>query len=184
MLKTTVQSSFSNQGQICLCGSRILVEESIYEKFRDAFIAEVKKLKVGDPMDDSSKQGAVVSRQHFEKIINSIERAKNEGGKILVGGHAVKLEGRCAGGFFVEPTVIEGLGPACLTNTEEIFGPVVTLQKFSTEEEALSLANACEYGLSATIWTRDIDDGFPGCITFAMNNIQYTIGQAGLFADT
>ncbi|RYY65904.1 MAG: aldehyde dehydrogenase [Chitinophagaceae bacterium] len=156
MLKTTVQSSFSNQGQICLCGSRILVEETIYEKFKTAFLEEVRKLKVGDPMDAGSKQGAVVSKVHYDKVLACIETAKQEGGTILIGGNAVKPEGRCAGGYFIEPTVIEGLGPQCATNLEEIFGPVVTLQSFKTEEEALELANACHYGLSATIWTSNI----------------------------
>ncbi|RYD93478.1 MAG: aldehyde dehydrogenase, partial [Sphingobacteriales bacterium] len=156
MLKTTVQSSFSNQGQICLCGSRVLVEESIYQKFKAAFLAEVARLKVGDPMDPETKQGAVVSKLHFDKVMGCIETAKREGGTILTGGNAVRPEGRCAGGFFIEPTVIEGLGPQCQTNIEEIFGPVVTLQPFKTEEEAIELANAGNYGLSATIWTQDI----------------------------
>jgi aminomuconate-semialdehyde/2-hydroxymuconate-6-semialdehyde dehydrogenase len=156
MMKTTVQSSFSNQGQICLCGSRILVEESIYEDFKADFIKRVKALTVGDPLEDHSKQGALVSKQHFDKVSGAIQKAKEEGGTILCGGHAVKLEGRCANGYFIEPTVIEGLGPDCETNRDEIFGPVVTLQKFKVEEEALRLANACNYGLSATIWTQDI----------------------------
>ncbi|HEY0751110.1 MAG TPA: aldehyde dehydrogenase [Chitinophagaceae bacterium] len=156
MMKTTVQSSFSNQGQICLCGSRILVEESIYEKFKEEFLSQVKKLKVGDPLEDGSKQGALVSKMHFEKVKQAIDTAIEEGGKVLCGGNIIKPEGRCADGFFIEPTVIEGLGAACKTNKEEIFGPVVTLQSFKTEEEALALANACDYGLSATIWTQDI----------------------------
>jgi aminomuconate-semialdehyde/2-hydroxymuconate-6-semialdehyde dehydrogenase len=156
MMKTTIQSSFSNQGQICLCGSRILVEESIYEKFKEEFVEQVKRLKVGDPLDDSSKQGAVVSQVHFEKVMRCIEVAKEEGGLILCGGNSVRLNGRCENGYFIEPTVIEGLGPQCTTNMEEIFGPVVTLQKFKTEEEALQLANACDYGLSSTIWSQDI----------------------------
>ena len=156
MIRTTLHSSFSNQGQICLCGSRILVEESIYEKFKIEFVELVKTLKVGDPLEESSKQGSVVSQAHFEKVMNCIEKAKQEGGKILTGGHAVDPGGRCQNGYFIEPTVIEGLGPACETNMDEIFGPVVSLQKFKTEEEALQLANACSYGLSATIWTQDI----------------------------
>ncbi len=156
MLKTTIQSSFSNQGQICLCGSRIIIEAAIYDRFKKEFVEQVQQLKVGDPLEDSSKQGALVSQQHFEKVFKAIETAKQEGGTILCGGQAVKLEGRCANGYFIEPTVIEGLGSECKTNTEEIFGPVVTLQKFRTEEEALELANVCEYGLSATIWTQDI----------------------------
>lgn len=156
MMKTSIQSSFSNQGQICLCGSRILVEQSIYERFKQEFVEKTKQLTVGDPMDEHTKQGAVVSKLHFDKIVGCIETAKQEGGRILCGGNAVKMEGRCENGYFIEPTVIEGLGPSCKTNMEEIFGPVVTLQSFSTEQEALELANACEYGLAATIWTQDI----------------------------
>ena len=156
MMRTTLQSSFANQGQICLCGSRILVEESIYEKFKTEFIARAGKLTVGDPLDENSKQGAVVSKMHFDKVMSCIETAKQEGGKILLGGNTVKGTGRCENGYFIEPTIIEGLGPSCRTNMEEIFGPVVTLQKFASEAEALQLANACDYGLSATIWTQDI----------------------------
>ena len=156
MMKTTIRSSFSNQGQICLCGSRILVEASIYEKFKTEFIERVSKLTVGDPLEDSSKQGALVSKVHFEKVMNCINLARTEGGTILLGGHAVQPTGRCSNGFFIEPTIIENLGPDCRTNREEIFGPVVTLQPFHTTEESLSLANASEYGLAATIWTQDI----------------------------
>jgi aminomuconate-semialdehyde/2-hydroxymuconate-6-semialdehyde dehydrogenase len=156
MMKTSIQSSFSNQGQICLCGSRILVEQSIYEKFKQEFVERTKQLTVGDPMDEHTKQGAVVSKMHFDKIIACIQTAKQEGGHILTGGNPVQLGGRCENGYFIAPTVIDGLGPSCKTNMEEIFGPVVTLQSFSTEEEALELANACEYGLAATIWTQDI----------------------------
>ena len=155
MMKTTMQSSFSNQGQICLCGSRILIEESVYEKFKIEFIQRTKAIKVGDPLDENSKQGAVVSKLHFDKVVSCIELAKKEGGTILCGGNAVKLEGRCANGYFIEPTIIEGLGPNCKTNMEEIFGPVVTLQSFKTEDEALQLANTSNYGLAATIWTQD-----------------------------
>jgi aminomuconate-semialdehyde/2-hydroxymuconate-6-semialdehyde dehydrogenase len=157
MMATTVQSSFANQGQICLCGSRILVEESIYERFKTEFIERVKKLTVGDPLDPNSKQGAVVSKMHFDKIMSCIELAKEEGGTILLGGHSIKPEGRCADGYFVAPTIIEGLGANCRTNMEEIFGPVVTLQSFKTEEEALQLANCSDYGLAATIWTEQIN---------------------------
>lgn len=156
MMRTTLQSSFANQGQICLCGSRVLVEERIYEKFKEEFIARVKKLTVGDPLDDNSRQGAVVSKMHFDKVMGCIDLAKQEGGKILAGGNIVKGQGRCANGLFIEPTIIEGLGPTCRTNMEEIFGPVVTLQSFKTEEEALMLANTSDYGLSATIWTQDV----------------------------
>lgn len=156
MIKSTIDSSFSNQGQICLCGSRIIIEHTIYEKFKTDFVARVSQLTVGDPMDDHTRQGAVVSEAHLAKIVRCIDTARQEGGKILYGGHLVKLKGRCEKGFFIEPTVIEGLGPDCETNQQEIFGPVVTLQSFKTEEEALQLANATQYGLSATIWTQDI----------------------------
>ena len=156
MIRETIRSSFSNQGQICLCGSRILVEESIYEQFKTVFVEYTKNLQVGDPLEEDSKQGAIVSKIHFEKIMNCIEMAKEEGGKILCGGNAVKLEGRCANGYFIQPTIIENLGPNCRTNQEEIFGPVVTLQSFKTEEEAIQLANATQYGLAASIWTQDI----------------------------
>ena len=156
MMQTTIQSSFSNQGEICLCGSRILVEEKIYDKFKKEFIEKTRALKVGDPLEENSKQGAIVSKPHFEKIMRCLETAKKEGGKILIGGNSLILNGRCKDGYFIEPTIIEGLGPNCQTNQEEIFGPVVTLQTFKTEEEALQLANATEYGLAATIWTQDI----------------------------
>ncbi|RYY69374.1 MAG: aldehyde dehydrogenase [Chitinophagaceae bacterium] len=155
MMNTTIQSSFANQGQICLCGSRILIEASVYEKFKNEFVERAKQLSVGDPLEDN-RQGAIVSKVHFDKILQCIAIAKEEGGNILLGGNAIKLEGRCRNGYFIEPTIIEGLGPNCNTNTEEIFGPVVSLQPFTTMEEALQLANATDYGLAATIWTQDI----------------------------
>lgn len=167
MLSTTIQSSFSNQGQICLCGSRILVEASVYEKFKKDFLERVAEIKVGDPLQNDSKQGAIVSKVHFEKIKDCIAIAKSEGGKILIGGNTVTPEGRCNEGYFIEPTVIEGLGPDCKTNMEEIFGPVVTLQSFKTKEEALQLANATQYGLSATIWTQNLQTAH-----YIANNIQ------------
>jgi len=156
MMKETVRSSFSNQGQICLCSSRILVEKSIYEKFRDEFVKQVKQLHIGDPLNEKTKQGAVVSKLHFDKIMACINRAMEEGGHVLCGGKAVNPGGNCEAGYFIEPTVIENLGPDCPTNQEEIFGPVVTLQPFETEAEALQLANASTYGLAATLWTQDI----------------------------
>ena len=157
MIKETVRSSFTNQGQICLCSSRILVERSIYAKFKTEFIAATKKLIVGDPFDENTKQGAITSRLQFDKVMASINLAKQEGGKILYGGNAVIPDGNCNGGFFIEPTILEGLGSHCKTNMEEIFGPVVTLQPFDTEEEALQLANASTYGLAAIVWTQDIN---------------------------
>ena len=156
MMTETIRSSFGNMGQICLCGSRILLERTAYENFKKYFVEITKKLLVGDPLEEKSKQGAIVSKVHFEKIMNCIAIAKEEGGTILCGGNTVKLQGRCEHGFFIEPTIIEGLDQKCRTNQEEIFGPVVTIQPFDTEEEAVQLANATSYGLAATIWTQDI----------------------------
>jgi aminomuconate-semialdehyde/2-hydroxymuconate-6-semialdehyde dehydrogenase len=156
MMTETIRSSFSNQGEICLCSSRILIEESVYEKFKKEFVEKAKSLIIGDPLYEQTNQGAIVSKVHFDKIIRCINIGKQEAGKILCGGNVVNAGGRCAKGYFIEPTVVEGLGPDCQTNQEEIFGPVVTLQSFKTEEEALQLANATSYGLAATIWTQDI----------------------------
>lgn len=159
MLETTLKSSFSNQGQICLCGSRIFVERSIYEKFKQDFVQRTRQLTVGDPLHANTQLGAVVSKSHFEKIMGCLETAKAEGGQILTGGNAVHPNARCANGWFIEPTVIEGLSNSCRTNQQEIFGPVVTLQSFESDEEAIGLANDTEYGLSASIWTQDITRG-------------------------
>jgi aminomuconate-semialdehyde/2-hydroxymuconate-6-semialdehyde dehydrogenase len=156
MLKTTVRSSFTNQGQICLCGSRILVQRSMVDKFRSAFLAEVMKLRVGDPTAADSDLGAVVSKDHMEKVLSYVQLAREEGGTVLHGGEQVKLEGALKDGWYISPTVIEGLGPQCRTNQEEIFGPVVTIQAFDTEEEALRLANATPYGLASVVWTKDL----------------------------
>jgi aminomuconate-semialdehyde/2-hydroxymuconate-6-semialdehyde dehydrogenase len=156
MLKTVVRSSFSNQGQICLCGSRILVHRSIYQKFKADFVNKVSALKVGDPMDDQTSVGALVSKQHFEKVQSYISLAREEGGKILTGGHKVTVSGRCENGYFLQPCVIEGLPNDCRTNQEEIFGPVVTIMPFDTDSEALHLANGNAYGLATSVWTGDI----------------------------
>lgn len=156
MLSTTVRSSFANQGQICLCGSRIFVQKGIYEKFKKAFVEKVKASKVSYPSDPKAHLGAIVSKSHMEKVLSYIELAKEEGGTILTGGKQVKLAAPYDNGFYIEPTVIEGLSYDCRTNQEEIFGPVVTITPFETEEEALMMANSVEYGLSATIWTNDL----------------------------
>ena len=155
-ISTSIQSSFSNQGEICLCGSRIFVERPIYEKFLDEFVARTKTLTVGDPQDEKTKVGALVSEAHMNKVLSYISLAQREGGKILTGGKQVKLTGRCENGYFVEPTVIVGLTHECRTNQEEIFGPVVTIMPFDTEEEVLTYANSTTYGLSATLWTENL----------------------------
>ena len=150
-LDTIVRSVFQNSGQICLCGSRILVERPIYNEFRDALVERALALRVGDPIDGDTQLGPLVSQAHFDKVIAAIATARNEGGRVLCGGHAIDRPG-----WFVAPTLIDALGPACTTNREEIFGPVATLQPFDTDDEALALANAVEYGLAASIWTRDL----------------------------
>ena len=156
MLRTTLRSSFSNQGQICLCGSRILVEHSIYEKFKKAFVKKVSAMKVGDPALPETRMGAVVSASHKEKILEYIAIAREEGGNVLCGGNAINKKGNLSGGYYVEPTVIEGLVQECRTNQEEIFGPVVTIESFRNDEDAVAKANSTQYGLSCTIWTKDL----------------------------
>lgn len=156
MLETTVRSSFANQGQICLCGSRIFVEKSIFEKFKTDFVEKVKQLKVGNPFDADTNVGALVSKSHLEKVASYIEIAKKEGGKILYGGNKVTVKG-FENGYYLEPTVIEVFDDKCRVNQEEIFGPVVTIMPFKTEEEVLNMANSVKYGLSATIWTTNIN---------------------------
>jgi len=152
-VKTSVRSSFANQGEICLCGSRMFVERNIYERFKTAFVAEVKKLKTGDPMDDSNWLGAIVSKPHMEKILHYIELAKQEGGTILTGGERIHPGGLQQDGYYIAPTVIEGLPYDCRTNQEEIFGPVLTIQTFRTDDEVIEKANNTAYGLSAGVWT-------------------------------
>ncbi len=156
MLSVTVKSSFANQGQICLCGSRIFVEKSIYNKFKKDFVSKVKELKVGNPFEADTNIGALVSKPHFEKVKSYIDLAKEEGGEILCGGNQVTINGS-ENGYYLEPTVIEILDHKCRVNQEEIFGPVVTLMPFESEEEVLEMANSVKYGLSATLWTSNLD---------------------------
>ncbi|HEY3430808.1 MAG TPA: aldehyde dehydrogenase [Cyclobacteriaceae bacterium] len=155
-ISTSIHSSFSNQGEICLCGSRIFVERPLYQKFVDEFVKRTKELTVGDPLEANTKVGPLNSEPHMKKVLSYIELAKQEGGQILTGGKQIKLNGRCANGYFVEPTVIVGLNEKCRTNQEEIFGPVVTIMPFETEEQVISYANSTAYGLSATIWTENL----------------------------
>jgi aminomuconate-semialdehyde/2-hydroxymuconate-6-semialdehyde dehydrogenase len=156
MLSTTLRSSFANQGQICLCGSRIFVERSLYEKFKIAFVEKVSQTKVSNPQDPKAKLGAVVSKPHMEKVLAYVDLAREEGGTVLTGGERVLLEGEFKDGYYLRPTVIEGLRYDCRTNQEEIFGPVVTITPFDTEEEVLMMANSTQYGLAATLWTNDL----------------------------
>lgn len=156
MLVGTLRSSFSNNGQICLCGSRIYVERPIYERFREEFVKRTSFLKVGDPFSSVTDLGALVSKQHLEKVSSYLQLAEVEGGTILCGGKPVEMQGEYENGFFLRPAVIEGLPINCRTNQEEIFGPVVTIAPFDTEEEAIALANGTSYGLSATVWTKDV----------------------------
>jgi len=153
---TSIQSSFSNQGEICLCGSRIFVERPLYDKFIAAFVEKTNALVLGDPLQDTTHLGALVSAAHKQKVMSYIQLAKQEGGQILTGGNEVQPKGRCAEGYFIAPTIITGLNETCRTNQEEIFGPVVTIMPFDTETEAIALANSTPYGLSATLWTENL----------------------------
>ncbi|GAA0210708.1 aldehyde dehydrogenase [Kangiella japonica] len=155
-VENVVRAAFANQGQICLCGSRIYIERPIYDKFKAAFVEKVKSLKIGDPLEPSTQHGALVSKPHMDKVLSYIELAQEEGGTVLTGGKQVTLKGRCRNGFFVEPTVIEGLTNDCRTNQEEIFGPVCTIMPFDSDDEAIDLANGTQYGLASSVWTNDL----------------------------
>lgn len=150
-LDLLVRSAFQNSGQICLCGSRLLIERCIYDEFVAAFVSRVQTLPIGNPLDADTRVGPLVSQAQFDKVLGCIECARAEGGRVLCGGVAIDRPG-----WFIAPTVIDGLGPECAANREEIFGPVVTLQAFDSDAEALALANASDYGLSASIFTNDL----------------------------
>jgi len=153
---TSVRSSFANQGEICLCGSRLYVQKGIYDKFLEQFVALAKQIKVGDPKDPSTNMGALISKEHLEKIQYYVELAKQEGGTVVLGGDRPELEGDLKGGYFHNPTIITGLPFSCRVQQEEIFGPVVTVTPFETEEEVIEWANSVKYGLAATIWTENV----------------------------
>ena len=155
MLTTTVKSAFANQGQICLCGSRIFVEASMYEQFKTDLVKKVKQLKVGLPSKKDSDLGALVSEDHFEKVLSYVEKAKQEKMNILYGGEKLTIENG-KNGYYMQPTIIEVSSNDCILNQEEIFGPIVTLMPFENDKEALALANTTSYGLSATVWTNNL----------------------------
>lgn len=156
-IPTAVRAAFDNQGQICLCGSRIFVERSIYDSFLANFVERTKALRIGDPMEASTDLGSVISHQHRDKIAGFVDQARGDGGQILCGGGPpAQLPERCRGGSYFEPTVITGLPANCRIMKEEVFGPVVTVTPFSSNEELLELANGVNYGLAASLWTRDL----------------------------
>ena len=157
MMESLVKSSFLNQGQICLAGSRIYVEDGIYDKFKSDFIDKVENLIIGDPFDLKTNQGAIVSKQHLDKISQYVDYAIEDGGDIITGGEIPKLEQENASGWYYKPTVIEGLSQNSRLNQNEIFGPVVTLSKFNNQQEAIEMANNTTYGLASIIWTEDIN---------------------------
>ena len=153
-----VRSGFLNQGQVCLCGSRVLVEESVYEEFERAFVEAVEQMRIGDPADDSTDLGALISKEHLQKVQSYVDLAIEEGGAILTGGTPCLPSG-FEGGNWMAPTVIAGLAPESRCSTEEIFGPVVTLHSFNSEEQAVGIANGTRYGLAGSVWTSDLDKG-------------------------
>ncbi|MGB1263923.1 MAG: aldehyde dehydrogenase [Cognaticolwellia sp.] len=150
------RASFANQGQICLCASRLYIQRPIYEKFKQALVDKANALQPNDPLLETSEMGAIVSESHLQKVLSYIAQAKTDGGTVLVGGKQVKLSGRCQQGYFLQPTIIEGLANNARCNQEEVFGPVITLQPFDGDEEALALANESQYGLAATLWTNNL----------------------------
>ena len=152
-----VRAAFSNQGEICLCGSRIYVEESKYDEFLEALVERVKQLKIGDPLEESTDQGALISQAHRDKVLSYINSAKEEGGTVHVGGEIPDpVSDRCRDGYFLNPAVISGLDSSCTINQEEVFGPVATVMPFSSVDDVIQQANGTPYGLAASIWTSDL----------------------------
>jgi aminomuconate-semialdehyde/2-hydroxymuconate-6-semialdehyde dehydrogenase len=180
---TSIQSSFANQGEICLCGSRLFVETTIYDEFLERFLAETKKLRIGDPQDTSTDVGALVSEPHLRKVEGYVELAKEEGGAILLGGKRPgNLPEHIRNGYFLEPTVITGLDCQRRVMQEEIFGPVVTVTPFDSPEEAVAYANSTRYGLSSSVWTRDLQKAHRVAAAIESGTFGSTRGSCGIFA--
>ncbi|MEK6674752.1 MAG: aldehyde dehydrogenase [Planctomycetota bacterium] len=153
----SVRAAFTNQGQVCLCGSRIFVERSGYDSFCERFVETTKKLKVGDPLEAGTDQGAVISKNHMQKVMSYLQLARDEGGTLLCGGHAATPPSeRCRDGYFIEPTVVTDLPVNCRVNREEVFGPLVSITPFDSEDEVVGYANDTLYGLSGSVWTKDV----------------------------
>lgn len=181
-----LRSAFSNQGQICLCGSRIFVERSIYDKFSHTLASKIKLLKIGNPLDPQTDQGATVSKEHFNKVMKWLEIAKLEGGEFLTGGKEIKLEGVNSEGYFIAPTLIANLNYQCRANQEEIFGPVATITPFDSIEEVVNMANSTEYGLAGSVWSADdekaqrvaeqIDSGIVWVNTWMLRDLRTPFG--------
>jgi aminomuconate-semialdehyde/2-hydroxymuconate-6-semialdehyde dehydrogenase len=156
VIRTSLRSSFENQGEICLCGSRIFVEETLYPAFVERFVEATRRLKLGDPLEPDTDQGALISRGHFDKVMSYLRLAEQEGGQVLCGGSAAQIGGRCREGYFIQPTVMVNLDAGCRVNQEEIFGPVATVTPFRDEAEVVRYANSTPYGLSASLWTGNL----------------------------
>lgn len=155
-VQKTIQAAFLNQGEICLCTSRLFVEETVYARFLEKFVELTSKIQVGDPQHKESFLGAVVSENHLKKILSYVDKAKSEGGSVVIGGEALRLDGEFSGGYFMTPTIIVGANAKSSVMQEEIFGPVVCVHPFQSEEEAIGLSNDVNYGLSASVWTKDL----------------------------